>query len=92
VGIRRIRRALREGRFEFTAHALDEMDEDDLTDADIQATILRGSLLKTFTDDARGPRFVVRGLARTRHDEIEVVCRFLPSGRMRIVTAYRVDE
>jgi len=90
VGIRRIRRALREQRFEFTTHALDEMDEDDLTDADIRAAILRGSVVRTFTDDVRGTRFVVRGLARMRHDEVEVVCRFLPSGRMRIITAYRV--
>ena len=83
MSIRRIRRALREGRFEFTTHALDEMDEDDLTDADIRATIPRGRLFKTFTDDARGPRFVVRALARTGHSEVEVVCRFLPSGQMR---------
>ncbi len=46
--------------------------------------------IRTFTDDPRGPRFVVRGLARGHLDEIEVVCRFLPSGRMRIITAYRV--
>ena len=61
------------------------MDEDDLTNADIRATILRGRLFKTYTDDPRGPRFVVRGLAGTRPDELEVVCRFLPSGRMRII-------
>ena len=65
MGIKRIRRALCEGRFEFTTHALDEMDEDDLTNADIRATILRGRLFKTYTDDPRGPRLVVRGLAGT---------------------------
>ncbi len=36
MGIKRIRRAVREGRCEFTTHALEEMDEDDLSDADVR--------------------------------------------------------
>ena len=90
--IRRIRRAVREGRFEFTLHALDEMDEDDLTDADVRETILRGRVAQTLRGDPRGLRFVVRGRAPARHDEVEVVCRFLPSRKMRIITVYRVED
>ena len=68
------------------------MDEDDLTDADVRATILNGRVAKTLTDDPRGERFVVRGLPRGHEAEVEVVCRFLPSGRMRIITVYRAED
>jgi hypothetical protein len=47
------------------------MDEDDLTDADVRATILNGRVAKTLTDDPRGERFVVRGLPRGREAQAE---------------------
>ena len=68
------------------------MDEDHLTDADIRDVILRGNVVANLTDDPRGVRFVVRGVPRGSNDAVEVVCRFLPSGRMRIITVYRVEE
>ena len=92
MGLRRIRRAIREGRYEFTVHALEEMDEDGLDEADVQQVILRGSLSAELTDDPRGTRFVVRGTARNQDCEIEVVCRFLPSGMLRIITVYKLEE
>jgi hypothetical protein len=92
MSIRRIRRAVRDGRYEVSVHALDEMDEDDLTDAHVHRVVLRGTLMATLTDDPRGPRFVVRGTPTETDAEVEVVCRFLPSGRMRIITVYVVKD
>ncbi len=92
MGIKRIRRAIREGRYEFTIHALEEMDEDDLDEADVRQAILRGDVITEVTDDPRGTRFVARGTTRNQDREIEVVCRFLPSGLLRIVTAYQLEE
>ena len=86
MGIRRIRRAAREDRYEFTLHALDEMDEVSLTDADVRQVLLHGNLVGKLTDDPRGIRFVLLGSPRGK--DIEVVCRFLPSGLLRIVTVY----
>jgi hypothetical protein len=68
------------------------MDDDDLSDADVREVILRGHLVTALTDDPRGVRFVVRGLPHGSEDEVEVVCRFLPSGKMRIITVYRAEE
>lgn len=65
MGLKRIRRAIREGRYEFTVHALEEMDEDDLEETDVRFAILNGELSAELTDDPRGTRFVVRG---TTHD------------------------
>jgi hypothetical protein len=52
----------------------------------VQQVLLEGELIMTLTDDPRGPRFVVRD------GETEVICRFLSSGRLRIITVYVVEE
>lgn len=92
MGIRRIRRAAREGHYEFTLHALEEMDEDDLSDADVRDAILAGRLVAELADDPRGLRFVVRGMPKGLGREIEVVCRFLASGLLRIVTVDAMED
>jgi len=61
MGIRRIRGALRRGNYEFTLHALEEMDEDDLTEMDVRSVMMQGHVVSTLGDDPRGARFVVRG-------------------------------
>ena len=68
------------------------MDEDDLTEEDVCHAILKGKLLAELTDDPRGIRFVIQGAAKDESCEIEVVCRFLPSGLMRIITVYASGE
>lgn len=92
MGIKRIRRAIREGRYEFTVHALEEMDEDDLTEADVRHTVLHGDISAELTDDPRGTRFVVRGTTSDKDREMEMVCRFLPSGLLRIITVYQLEK
>jgi hypothetical protein len=92
MGIRRIRRAIRQGRYEFTIHALEEMDDDALLEEELREVVLRGSLVSELTDDPRGTRFVVQGTPKSREIHVEVVCRFLPSGLMRIITAYELKE
>lgn len=92
MGLRRIRRAIREGRYEVTVNALEEMDDDDLDEADVREAILGGRPSAELTDDPRGTRFVVRGSTQNKDREIEVVCRFLPSGLLRIITVYELAE
>lgn len=92
MSIKRIRRAMREDRYQFTIHALEEMDEDDLTEEAVCQVMLRGSVVAELTDDPRGIRFVVRGTSQDADREIEVICRFLPSGLLRIITAYVLEK
>ena len=66
MGLKRIRRAIRDGRYEFTVHALEEMDEDGLDESDIRYGILHGGICAELTEDPRGIRFVVLGKT---HDE-----------------------
>jgi hypothetical protein len=92
MSIRRIRRAVREDHYEFTIHALEEMDEDGITETDIREALLRGRVAAKLTDDPRGIRFVVRGTPKGIDMEIKVVCRFLPSGLLRRITVYSLEE
>lgn len=86
----RIRRAVREKRYQMTDHALEEADDDELTLDDILDVLLNGELDWTYKDDPRGTRYVIRG--DVDDDEVDVVCRFRQDGTLLIIlTVYVVD-
>ena len=88
--LKRIQQAVREKRYQMTDHALEEADADDLTLDDILDVLLNGDLDSTYTDDPRGPRYVVRG--DVDENEVDVVCRFRSDGTLLIIiTVYVVD-
>jgi hypothetical protein len=92
MSIRRIRKAVRKDRYELTAHAIEQMDKDNLTEDDVRDILMRGRVVRELTTDPRGTRFVVRGSPRGREEDVEVVCRFLPSERLRIITVYAMEK
>lgn len=83
MGIRRIRLALREGRFEFSVHALEEMDDDELAVSDVYKAMMHGKIVNALTGDSRGTRYILRGVSIRDGNEIEIVCRFTPSAILR---------
>lgn len=86
----RIHRAVRDGRYFITDHALDEAGIDNLLEEDIVEVLLTGALDSIYTDDSRGPRYVVHG--DVDEFEIDVVCRFRRDGTLLIIiTVYLVD-
>jgi len=86
----RIRKAVREKRYQITDHALEEADNDNLTLDDIVYVLLNGALDSIYTDDVRGSRYVVRG--DVEEDEVDVVCRFRQDGTLLIIiTVYVVN-
>ncbi len=66
-----------------TEHAEEEREDDQLTVANLREIVL--------TDDLRGDRYVVRGKAQDGR-EVEIACRFLASGKLRIITVYVLEE
>lgn len=66
MGLKSIKRKIREGRYEFTVHALEEMDEDDLDESDVRHALLHGEISAELTDDPRGSRCVVRGMTNDK--------------------------
>ena len=74
-----------------TRHAVDEMAEDDLGILDIENAILSGEIAKTETDDPRGPRYTLVGVAEDRKTEVGTVGRFTETGTYLIITVYEVS-
>jgi len=87
---KRIHQVVRQNQYEFSMHALEEMDDDELLETDIHHVLLHGDIVAKLTEDERGMRLVIRGISVGK--EIEVVCRFLSSGWLRIITTYIVDR
>jgi hypothetical protein len=87
--INRIRQAIREGRFSFTDHTLEEAEADGLWLEDVIDVLLNGEIDSTYEDDPRGTRYVVRGDMDDL--EVDVVCRFDRRDRLVIITVYVVN-
>lgn len=60
--LQRMRQAIREQRYRISAHANDEMSDDDLIATDIESIILTGRITQAFTHDPRGTRYEVLGI------------------------------
>jgi hypothetical protein len=45
MSMRRIRLAVREGRYAYSVHALEEMDDDELLDSDVLEVMMRGKVV-----------------------------------------------
>jgi len=89
--LQRIRQAIRAQRYRISAHANDEMSDDALEAQDIEEIIITGIITQRFTDDPRGTRYEVTGTT-TDGRRASVVCRFLTSGVLLIITAYVHEE
>jgi len=90
--LERIRYAILRGEYDLTRHAIDEMAEDGLGIFDVESAILDGEITKTETDDPRGPRYTIIGLAEDQKTEVGVVGRFTETGIYLIITVYEVTE
>jgi hypothetical protein len=82
-----MRRAVRDQKYRISSHANDEMADDLLISTDVEQIILTGSIAHMFTEDPRGIRYEVLGETLDRRNAF-VVCRFLFSDVLLIITAY----
>ncbi|MDE0553691.1 MAG: DUF4258 domain-containing protein [Candidatus Poribacteria bacterium] len=76
--------------YQITEHAIDEMRNDRLSTVDVKHAIWRGQVVQRFTHDRRGIRYRLRGPARDGR-EINVICRILDTGELRIITVYATE-
>jgi hypothetical protein len=89
--LQRVQRAIREQRYRISSHANEEMSEDNLVAKDVENVILRGRIMRKFTRDPRGTRYEIVGHTPDAR-RARVVCRFLPSGMLLVITAYEDEE
>jgi hypothetical protein len=86
-----MRQAIHDQRYRISSHANAEMSDDDLEAQDIEQVIHTGTITQRFTHDPRGTRYEVTG-ETTDGRQASVVCRFLLSGVLLIITAYVQEE
>jgi hypothetical protein len=89
--MQRIREAIRNQRYRISSHANEEMSEDDLMAEDIESIIFTGQIKRKLTRDPRGTRYEVVGNTRDGR-RAYVVCRFLPSSVLLVITVYIKEE
>jgi hypothetical protein len=90
--IERIRDAIRTAAYDMTRHAVEEMAEDSLDFADVEAAILNGKLIKIEKNDPRGTKYTIHGLGIDRKTPVGAAGRFTGTGRYLIITVYEVTE
>ncbi len=90
--IDQIRVAIRDGAYDMTVHAVEEMAEDGLDLVDVEAAILSGRVAKREKDDPRGTRYAVHGAGTDGTTSEGTVGRFTETGRDLIITVYKVTE
>ena len=88
----RIRQAIRRVEYDLTAHAVEEMAEDDLDIVDVEAAILTGDVTKMQKDDPRGSRHTIVGPSADGERLVGVVDRFTENGIFLVITVYAVTE
>ena len=89
--LRRMQKAIRNQRYRISSHANEEMANDFLTADDLENIILTGEIIKKLTHDPRGIRYEVCGETLDYRCGY-VICRFLLSGVLLIITAYVENE
>ena len=87
-----IRVAIRDGAYDMTVHAVEEMAEDGLDLMDVEAAILNGRVIKRERDDPWGKRYTVHGAGTDGTTSVGTVGRFTETGRYLIITVYKVTE
>lgn len=75
-----------------SAHAMEEMAEDQLDIEDIEHAIVGGSIARIEKDDPRGIKYVIEGKGLDPMVPMGVVARFAGLERCLIITVYRITD
>jgi hypothetical protein len=73
-----------------TAHAMEEMAEDDLDIVDVEHAVRNGRVVQIQRGDPIGSKYVIEGAATDRKTLVGVVGRFAGDARYLIITVYKV--
>jgi acetyl-CoA acetyltransferase len=88
----KIRELIRSRQYDLSAHAVEEMAEDDLDIADVEQAVINGRLARIEKDDPRGARYVIEGTGLDEATPVGVVGRFTGTGRFLVITVYEITD
>ena len=84
----KLRELVRSIRYSVTLHAAEELEDDNLTIADLETLILSGSIVERQRDrNSAETKYCVRGVTLAG-DEAECVVKIGPTGRLLVITVY----
>jgi hypothetical protein len=89
--IDKLRKLIRNEKYEISIHANEEMSKDALLLTDVENAILTGKITKRFTRDERGVRYEVTGESGDGRS-VAVVCRIIGTGWLRIITVFALEN
>ncbi len=89
--IQKIRQKIIDRDYYISAHAEDEMLNDELERSDIENAILKGKIEKKLTEDIRGTRYRIEGPAKDGR-LVHIICRFKEDESLIIITVYELKE
>jgi hypothetical protein len=75
-----------------SAHATEQMAEDDLDILDVEQAVLNGQIARIEKDDPPGTKYVIEGTGMDHTTPVGVVGRFTGDDRFLIITVYEVTE
>ena len=88
--LKRMREYIRNRHYVMTLHAEEEMSDDELTILDVERGILTGGIVERQKDQLTGEwKYYVQG-ANMVDESIAVVAKFGPTGKLIIITVFRV--
>jgi hypothetical protein len=88
--LKQFRKKVRARAYVMRVHAEEELDDDGLTVFDLERAVLTGTIVERQRDRLSGEsKYVVNGTA-TDGSAVEVVVKLSSSGRLVIITIYRV--
>lgn len=90
--IERVREKIQLGQYDMTAHAIEEMAEDDLDILDVEQAILTGRVTRIKKDESRRTKYVIEGTAIDQKTLVGIVGRFTSTGRYLIITVYEITD
>ena len=75
-----------------TAHAMEEMAEDNLDILDVEQAVLSGQITRIEKNDPRGIKYIIEGTALDQQIPVGVPGRFTSTGRYLIITVYEITD
>lgn len=86
--LERIREIVRAGNYGLTIHALEELENDDLTDEDLEAILFSGQIVRRQRDEQTGDlKYVIRGFCLAGEAAFAVV-KVAESKRILVLTVF----
>jgi hypothetical protein len=88
--LNRIRELIRQGRYDLTDHAWDEMVDDNLLLVDLETAILTGEIVSEDSGDPRGTVYKIHGVGTDRKTKVGAAVRFNDERDALIITVYEI--